>query len=93
MNMLPLTRRPYDSRFGVGTRLTTALTIVGIALVVAFVALQFGGSSRTTPKSAISHGYTLIHFFGTGAPPVVRENSTAPHTNTPHSQHFYGLQP
>jgi hypothetical protein len=90
MNALPLTRRPLDSRSGIGTIFTTALAIMGIGLFIAFIALPIGGSSHTAPKPATSGSQTLIHFYGTGAPPVVRHYSTSSHTN---SQHFYGLQP
>jgi hypothetical protein len=92
MNTVPLTHRSLDSGLRVKRILMIAIAIVAVALTLVIVALSISSGSR--PAQPIdSQGQTLMHFYGTGAPPLVA--AARPQTSpreTPR-QHFYGLQP
>src|ERR1700694_1635999 len=86
-----------------GARNTSAVILAGIGAIVA-VALTVLVLSLTgaSPSKSVAHGnpppyYPLIHYSGTGAPPV---RSAAPATNTSQpswallrAEHSYGATP
>jgi hypothetical protein len=93
-----ISRHRLDPQFGIGTIVTTVATVVALAVAVAFITLPHSG--RAHPAASVSHAGAyapLVHFYGTGAPPVAPRSQPATPTQTSSSdlpsQHFDGLQP
>ena len=57
-----------NTPFGIRTALATVAVVIALA-AAAFVVLPNGGQTRSAPSASDSN-YTLVHFHGTGAPPV-----------------------
>lgn len=92
MNTLSLTRHQLKPDLRIKRILTGAVAVLAIGLTLMIVALStMSGPHAATPTA--DGGQTLMHFYGTGAPPSTRPSH--PHTPSGQgpSQHFYGLQP
>ncbi len=95
-----INRHHRDPRLGIGigTILTTVAAVVALAVAVAFISLPHSGRAHSAATGSAAGAYfPLIHFYGTGAPPVARPSQPATSTQRSSSdlpsQHFYGLQP
>ena len=93
-----ISRHHLDPRFAIRPIMTTVAVVVALAVAFAFITLPHSG--RAYPAAPVSHGGAyapLVHFYGTGAPPVAPRSQPATSTQTSSSdlpsQHFYGLQP
>jgi len=93
-----INRHHLDPRIGIGTIVTTVAAVVALAVAVAFITLPHAGRAHSAAPGSAAVAYApLIHFYGTGAPPVAHHSQPATSTQTSSSdlpsQHFYGLQP
>jgi len=83
------TRHRLDPRLGI---VTTLAAVVALAVAIAFIALPHSGRARSAAPGSAAYA-PLIHFYGTGAPPVARRSQPGTSSSDLPSQHFYGLQP
>jgi hypothetical protein len=92
MNTLPLTRHSLNLDLRIKRTLISTIAVLVIGVTLAIVVLSTSsGPGAATPIA--DGGQTLMHFYGTGAPPSTRP--ARPHTPSGQgpSQQFYGLQP
>ena len=98
MTTFQSSQRPtFDVRSAIGTIVVTIISLVAIGVAVTFIVLTSASTSQPVAKSGPTGADTqLIHFYGTGAPSVVRHSaptrSSQGSVNIP-AEHFYGAQP
>lgn len=92
MNTLPLTRHQPNPDQRIGRVLISAIAVLAIGLTLTIVALSTTSGSHAA-KPIADRGQTLMHFYGTGAPPSTRAARPQTPSRKAPSQHFYGLQP
>jgi hypothetical protein len=92
MNSLPLARHSFNPDLRIKRVLTSAVAVLAIGLTLLIVALSTSSGSHAA-KATADPGQTLMHFYGTGAPPSTRAAQPQTPSRPGPNQHFYGLQP
>jgi hypothetical protein len=92
MNTLPLTRHQLNPDPPIKRILIGAVAVLAIGLTVVIIALSTTSGTHSANATA-DPGQTLMHFYGTGAPPSTRAAQPKTPSRQAPSQHFYGLQP
>jgi hypothetical protein len=98
MTTTQITRHHLDPRFGARSIVTTLAVVVALAVAIVLIALPHSGRTHSAAAGSATRTYApLIHFRGTGAPPVAHRSQPATSTHTSfrdlRGDDFYGLQP
>jgi hypothetical protein len=83
MTTTQITRHHLDPRFGARSIVITLAVVVALAVGIVLIVLPHSGRTHSAAAGSATRTYApLIHFRGTGAPPVAHRSQPTTSTHT-----------